>query len=100
MNRCLAMSKAFILMKLKRVGYNQTVLTMPNKTEVLFSYETPVAAQLPSGDYVRTEQKFSRTTTRHISKWLEGVNALEVSQEVINNIAEDLPTNITSTEHN
>ena len=76
-------------MKLKRVGYNQTVLTMPNNTEVLFSYETPVAAQLPSGDYVRTETKFSRTTTRHINKWLEGVNAEQVKQSFIEDLAKE-----------
>ena len=76
-------------MKLKRVGYNQTELTLPNNTKVLFSYETPVAAQLPSGDYVRTEQKFSRTTTRHINNWLEGVNAEQVKQSFIEDLAKE-----------
>ena len=87
-------------MKLTSLAANQTQLVLADGTEIFFSYETPVAAKLPNGDYLRTNQKFSGTTTRHINKWLEGVNALEVSQEVINNIAEDLPTNITSTEHN
>ena len=87
-------------MKLKRIGYNQTVVNLNNGAEVFFSYDTPVAGRSADYEYFRTKDYYSSTTTRHINKWLEGVNALEVSQEVINNIAEDLPTNITSTEHN
>ena len=67
-------------MKLRQIGSNQTELTLPCGAVVLFSYETPVAAQLASGGFVRTEQKWSVTTSRHINKWLQGIDAQEVPQ--------------------
>lgn len=39
-------------------------------TEIFYSYDTPVAIRTPKGTHVTT-QKFSNTTTRHISKWLK-----------------------------
>lgn len=68
-------------MKLSIVGSNMTVLTLGDRTQVLFSYETPVAAQLPHGDYVVTMQYYSKTTARHIRKWLDGVKAEPCPQE-------------------
>lgn len=73
------------IMQLKQLGPNQTQLTMENGDVVLFSYETPVAA-LHGGRYLRTSQKWSVTTSRHINRWLEGVNALEVPQSKLNAI--------------
>ena len=73
-------------MQLKRLGSNQTEISLNNGTKVFFSYDTPVAAQLPDYEYVRTATKWSVTTSRHINKWLEGVNATEVDQEVLNNL--------------
>ena len=73
-------------MQLKSIAANQTQLNLNNGTEIFFSYKTPVAAKLPNYDYIRTATKWSRTTTRHINKWLEGVNATEVDQEVLNNL--------------
>ena len=87
-------------MKLSRIGYNQTVVVHNNGCEIFFSYDTPVAAKLPDYEYLRTEDYYSKTTSRHINKWLDGINAKKVSQDVINNLASNLPTNITSTEHN
>ena len=92
-------------MKLKRIGYNQTVVNHNNDVEVFFSYDTPVAGYSPELGYVRTQQWYSSTTSRHINKYLgvntgSGVNYTNVSQDVINNLASNLPTNITSTEHN
>lgn len=61
----------------------------PNMTElhagdavILFSYEVPVAARVGS-NYYRTSKKYSVTTSRHISKWLGGVEAEVVGQEFI-----------------
>ena len=68
-------------MKLKQVGSNMTELHL-GETKVLFSYETPVAAHV-NGCFVRTEEKFSATTTRHINKWLNGADAKTVSQSFI-----------------
>ena len=73
-------------MELKQIGSNQTTLTLQIQTSkgkdftVLFSYSTPVAAQLPDGSYVQTAKKWSQTTTKHINKWLRdaGLNPLNV----------------------
>ena len=73
-------------MQLKRLGSNQTEVSLNNGTKVFFSYDTPVAAQLPDYEYVRTATKWSVTTSRHINKWLEGVNATEVSQDILDNL--------------
>ena len=73
-------------MQLKRLGYNQTEVSLNNGTKVFFSYDTPVAAQLPDYEYVRTATKWSVTTSKHINKWLEGVNATEVSQDILDNL--------------
>ena len=61
--------------KLKKIGSNMSTLLMTEGTVILFSYETPVAALLPSGRYVKTSKKWSATTTKHINKWLVGVFA-------------------------
>ena len=73
-------------MQLKRLGSNQTEVSLNNGTKVFFSYDTPVAAQLPDYEYVRTATKWSVTTSRHINKWLEGVIATEVPQETLDNL--------------
>ena len=66
-------------MKLKNIGSNQTELDL-GFAQVFFSYETPVAARLTDGSLVRTDQWYSATTSKHINKWLEGCDALTVSQ--------------------
>ena len=73
-------------MQLKRLGSNQTEISLNNGTKVFFSYDTPVAAQLHDYEYVRTATKWSVTTSRHINKWLEGVIATEVSQDILDNL--------------
>ena len=52
---------------------------------VLFSYETPVAAQCASG-FVRTNQKYSVTTSKHINQWLDGIEAKYVPQDQIDEL--------------
>ena len=73
-------------MQLKRLGSNQTEISFNNGTKVFFSYDTPVAAQLPDYEYVRTATKWSVTTSRHINKWLEGVTAATVDQSILDNL--------------
>ena len=71
-------------MKLRKAGHNMTELSLADGTDVLFSYETPVAAFVPERGYIRTETHYSATTTRHINKWLGGHAADEsVPQSVI-----------------
>jgi len=74
-------------MKLKQLGSNMTVLTLNNGTEVLFSYETPVAGFSGTSydyTYFRTDQKWSKTTTRHINQYLNRQYAATIAQSEIN----------------
>jgi len=75
-------------MKLSRIGANQTCINHIDGTQVFFSYDTPVAGYSPELGYVRTKDYYSKTTSRHINKWLSNVEYTEVSQNVINNLAE------------
>ena len=54
-------------MKIQPIAPNQTVLTLAKGTRVLFSYETPVAAEIPGRGYVRADRKYSNTT---INGWV------------------------------
>jgi hypothetical protein len=68
--------------RLKPIGANVTELELGN-AYVLFSYKTPVAAFVPGKGYLRTAQKWSKTTTKHINQWLKGAIAVEVPQSEI-----------------
>lgn len=65
-------------MQIKLIGPNQTEVTSNGNT-VFFSYTTPVAA-IVGGIAYRTSEKFSKTTSRHINKWLGGRTAIEQPQ--------------------
>tara|TARA_Y100000310_G_scaffold298766_1_gene333018 strand:- start:16426 stop:16692 length:267 start_codon:yes stop_codon:yes gene_type:complete len=61
-------------MKLKQLGANYTLLQKQDlsQTEVLFSYETPVAINWLGSEWTFiTEEKYSNTTTSHIKKYLK-----------------------------
>jgi hypothetical protein len=87
-------------MKLKPIGSNMTTLTLNDGTEILFSYETPVAGRLSAASsdnhpfphaqyrigFFRTAKKWSSTTTRHINKYLEGCAADVVPQDQIESL--------------
>ena len=74
-------------MKLHQIKANQTQLSMDNGTEVFFSYNTPVAAFIPGKGYVRTEKKWSTTTSKHINQWLDGFDATPVPQSELDALA-------------
>jgi hypothetical protein len=61
-------------MTLKQLGANKTELTFSDGTMVLFSYQTPVAAYVTDEDgesrWYHTDCRWSRTTSRHISTWV------------------------------
>ena len=79
-------------MKLTSFATNRTLLTFADGTEVFFSYSTPVAGYKPNIGYVKTNQWYSSTTTRHINKYLDDNFALNVEQDTINNlIGERIP---------
>ena len=74
-------------MKLVPLAANQTQLELNNGTIVLFSYKTPVAAYVPGQGYVRTNHKWSVTTSKHINRWLRGViGVASVDQSYLDNL--------------
>ena len=74
-------------MKLKKLGNNETELITENGTRILFSYETPVAVINIHGDKLVTEQHYSKTTSRHINKWIGKVYSdVHVPQSIIDNL--------------
>ena len=68
-------------MKVKSIGSNQTEVSA-NGCRVLYSYETPVALEAPSGKYYKTDQKWSVTTSKHINRFVGGSPIL-VSQDLL-----------------
>jgi len=84
-------------MKLIPIGPNQTELHLNNGTIVLFSYKTPVAANLvmpvssawpDSREYffIKTKEHYSKTTSKHVNQWLENKKVLTVEQSVLDNL--------------
>lgn len=73
------------MLKIKKVGGNETIV-MTGEYDILYSYETPVAAiHCNSGHGIRTQKKWSLTTSRAVTKFMQG-NAKtceEVSQEML-----------------
>jgi len=67
-------------MELNPIGPNQTELRFDNGTVILFSYKTPVAANV-DGVFYRTTTKHSVTTSRHINQWLGRAKARPQPQE-------------------
>ena len=70
-------------MNLKPLASNKTELTLGDGTQVLFSYETPVACWI-QGEYFKTSKKWSNTTSRHINSWVH--LATEKPQEYFDNL--------------
>ena len=77
-------------MKLQSFAANRTVLIF-NKgiTEILFSYETPVAGYSNKLGYIKTDEYYSQTTTRHINKYIGDNYHTVVSQSVINDLLKE-----------
>ena len=74
-------------MKLIPIASNMTVLELDDETEILFSYSTPVAGNNNLSGFFVTEENYSRTTTRHINRYLSqydlGEGAKKISQATI-----------------
>tara|TARA_R100000231_G_C5202514_1_gene127846 strand:- start:147 stop:416 length:270 start_codon:yes stop_codon:yes gene_type:complete len=80
-------------MKLQSFATNRTLLSFDDGTEIFFSYETPVAGYSNLLGYVKTNQWYSSTTTRHINRYFQDAyypspvgQVSEVNQEIINNL--------------
>jgi hypothetical protein len=65
-----------------------TELERADGVRVLYSYDTPVAALSSMGCYVKTDRWFSRTTSAHISRWLDGSAARTIPHDEIVRLAE------------
>ena len=60
-------------MQLNPIASNMTEITLANGKQVLFSYKTPVASW-EDGQFYKTEKFWSKTTTRHVNKWINSAN--------------------------
>ena len=69
-------------MNINTIVPNMTELHLNDKTIILFSYNTAVAAYIPGKGYIKTDEYFSPTTSKHINKWTPE-NAKEVPQAEI-----------------
>ena len=58
-------------MQLTPIASNMTEIET-SEARILFSYRTPVAAYIFGEGFVKTDQFWSVTTSRHINKWLKG----------------------------
>ena len=72
-------------MKLEKIGVSKTLLTLSSGSEIFYSYNTPVAAQV-AGEFYKTNEYYSRTTSKHITQYLNGRYAHPVEQSFINQI--------------
>jgi hypothetical protein len=75
------------LNRLRQLGPNMTEVQHGEVT-VLYSYQTPVAVFAPGIGYLRTDHKWSVTTSKHINKWLDGATAKKVPQATIAHLAQ------------
>ena len=57
-------------MRIKQIKANVTEITFENGSQVMFSYETPVAARGADGTAFKSERFYSVTTSKHIGQWL------------------------------
>ena len=80
-------------MKLTKISNNAHTLLLASGTEILFSYETPVAAfVLDFGPYkrctyIQTEVSYSRTTSKHINAFLPDTEkAITVPQSTFDSL--------------
>lgn len=70
---------------LKNLGNNKVEIRKSNGDVVFYSYNTPVAACV-GGKFYRTSKKWSVTTSKHISQWLDGIKAEEKEQSFFNEL--------------
>lgn len=76
-------------MRLKNLGANVAVLITNHGHEILYSYETAVAGYSPLIGHFKSKEHYSKTTSRHINKYLAGVNAIELTVDEIENIVNE-----------
>lgn len=72
-------------MKINKIGNNQTEIIYSNNLKILFSYETPVVAEF-CNELIVTEQKYSRTTSKHIKQYVNGRSHCFQKQQFFNEL--------------
>ena len=71
-------------MNINPIAPNQTEIHLNNGTKILVSYKTPVAAfDAGVAKWIRSEEKYSVTTSKHVNKWLLGIRSETVPQAQI-----------------
>ena len=76
-------------MKLHTDGFGRTRITLADGGELFISYTTCIAARLADGTRCRTDQVWSRTTSKHIEQW--DITAAEKRpQEFFDNLLESV----------
>jgi hypothetical protein len=73
-------------MNLKVWGLNKTEIGT-RSWSVFFSYNTPVGIIIDNSVYI-TDKFWSKTTSKHINWWLEGLEAEKKPQEFFDNFME------------
>ena len=66
-------------MILRKLGSNQTELSLNNGNSIFFSYETPVAGYHSEDGYFKTDTYYSKTTSLHINQYFKHVDAGDIS---------------------
>jgi hypothetical protein len=74
------------------VGSNQSEVYLQSQVVVFVSFDTPVAARLCDGSFIRTNEYHSITTSKHLNQWLRSKNASDV-QTVSNKVLETVILN-------
>ena len=76
------------MLRAHSIGSNQIEIRH-GENVFLVSYKTPVAAFV-KGKFYRSATKFSRTTSKHINKWLRGYAAQDVDQSVLDTLVKGI----------
>jgi len=73
-------------MKVRNIGSNLTEVET-SEFLILVSYQTPVAFQdKKTGEFFKTDKKWSVTTSKQITKWLDGRNANLTPQSTLDGL--------------
>lgn len=77
-------------LRINPISSNMTEVEIGSKC-ILFSYRTPVAYKiLGLSTYYKTNKKWSNTTTRHITKWINKAQynapVVTINQEELDNL--------------
>ena len=84
-------------MKLIPYGSNQNLVEINKDTEIFYSYKTAVAGKI-KGKYYKTNQWYSRTTTRHINNYLGKLKYYECDPSFFKSITDTNYIDVTPVE--